>query len=542
MNQIQNGHGTNNNLKGTRTNQQQQQPQGNQNQQPQGNRNQPITKSKIMTYLGPRGYTVPKENLDEDERKYIRTELTIRPYIPKAPVQPAAYPIYRESPLKMYVPRYFGIGAYGPPDSIKIGAGDPISPEVTFQGDMRDYQKDIVRKYLNHVGAAGGGLLDVDPGKGKTVMALYILAQLRRKTLVVVHKSFLMNQWIERIQQFLPGARVGRIQGQIVDIDDKDIVLGMLQSLSMKEYPADMFDSFGLTVFDEVHHMGAEVFCQCMMKVTTMYTLGLSGTMQRKDGLTKVFKMFLGDVVHKEKAASEHRVIVKAINYCVDDAAFNETEYDYRGNPKFSTMISRVCDYAHRSEFILRVLQRELAENPEQQVMILGHNKSLLTYLHKAIEHRGIASVGYYVGGMKEADLKASESRKVIIATYAMASEGLDIKTLTTLIMASPKTDVCQSVGRILRVKHGRPLVIDIVDQQDIFRNQWHKRRAYYVKQNYDILMTDSTTYDAHTPVEWMLNYVAKIKEVGLNSKVEAKPLNKEEGTKAKGWAGLPIV
>jgi hypothetical protein len=62
------------------------------------------------------------------------------------------------------------------------------------------------------------------------------------------------------------------------------------------------------------------------------------------------------------------------------------------------------------------------------------------------------------------------------------------------------------------------------------------------VKQNYDILMTDSTTYDAHTPVEWMLNYVAKIKEVGLNSKVEAKPLNKEEGTKAKGWAGMPIM
>jgi superfamily II DNA or RNA helicase len=495
--------------------------------------------SNAITYLGPRGYTIHKENLDEDERKYIRTELTIRPYIPKAPVQPAAYPVYRESPLKMYLPRYFGIGAYGPPEAIKIGAGEPI--DVAFQGDMRDYQKDIVQKYLNHVGTGGGGLLDVDPGKGKTVMALYILAQLRRKTLVVVHKSFLMNQWIERIEQFLPGARVGRIQGQIVDIEDKDIVLGMLQSLSMKEYPADMFDSFGLTVFDEVHHMGAEVFCQCMMKVTTLYTLGLSGTMQRKDGLTKVFKMFLGDVVHKEKAASEHRVVVKAINYCVDDAAFNETEYDYRGNPKFSTMISRVCDYAHRSEFILRVLQKELAENPEQQVMILGHNKSLLTYLHKAIEHRGIASVGYYVGGMKEADLKASESRKVIIATYAMASEGLDIKTLTTLIMASPKTDVCQSVGRILRVKHGRPLVIDIVDQQDIFRNQWYKRRAYYVKQNYDILMTDSPTYDAnaHEPVQWTPDHVAKTVDAKANAKATDAKAKKAD---VKGWIGLPII
>jgi superfamily II DNA or RNA helicase len=169
--------------------------------------------------------------------------------------------------------------------------------------------------------------------------------------------------------------------------------------------------------------------------------------------------------------------------------------------------------------------------------MILAHNKSLLTYLHKAIEHRGIAdgSVGYYVGGMKEADLKASESRKVIIATYAMASEGLDIKTLTTLVMASPKTDVCQSVGRILRVKHGRPLVIDIVDQQDIFRNQWHKRRAYYVKQNYDILMTDSPTYDAHHPVQWTPNHVAKTKEV------ETKSLKKDV-EKAKGWAGMPIM
>jgi superfamily II DNA or RNA helicase len=105
----------------------------------------------------------------------------------------------------MYVPRYFGIGAYGPPEAVKIGPGDPIT--ITFQGEMRDYQKDIVQKYLKHVGTGGGGLLDVDPGKGKTVMALYILAQLRRKTLVVVHKSFLMNQWIERIEQFLPGAR-----------------------------------------------------------------------------------------------------------------------------------------------------------------------------------------------------------------------------------------------------------------------------------------------------------------------------------------------
>jgi superfamily II DNA or RNA helicase len=106
---------------------------------------------------------------------------------------------------------------------------------------------------------------------------------------------------------------------------------------------------------------------------------------------------------------------------------------------------------------------------------------------------------------MKEAALKQSESKKVIIATYAMASEGLDIKTLTTLIMASPKTDVCQSVGRILRVKHASPLVIDIIDPQDVFRSQWLKRQTYYIKQKYKIVMTDTEGYYKNT---WTVKYM----------------------------------
>jgi len=218
--------------------------------------------------------------------------------------------------------------------------------------------------------------------------------------------------------------------------------------------------------------------------------------MQRKDGLTKVFKMFLGDIIHKEKSnTSEHKVIVKSIQYKVDDEEFNEIKYDYRGNPLYSTMISKLCNYNHRSEFILKVLKNELEINNEQQIMILAHNKTLITYLFKAIEHRNIGTVGYYIGGMKEEQLKQSESKKIIIATYAMASEGLDIKTLTTLIMASPKTDVCQSVGRILRTKHTNPLVIDIVDSHDIFAKQWQKRRQYYIKQKYNIISSNNNDY-----------------------------------------------
>jgi len=447
-----------------------------------------------MSYLGKKGYSIYKIDLTNKEQMYIRTELTVKPYLPKSPIQPEPFPIYRESPQKIYLPRHFGVEHFGDVTENKLPLGDDIS--LDFVGELREYQVNIVNKYVNAVGDSGGGLLDVDPGKGKTVMALNIISKLKKKALVIVHKSFLLNQWIERIQQFLPGARVGKIQGQIIDIEDKDIVIGMLQSLSQKDYPGDLFDSFGISIYDETHHLGAEVFSKSMMKCMTNYTLGLSGTMQRKDGLTKVFKMFLGNIIHKEKSnTSEHDVLVKGINYKVDDAEFNEMKYDYRGNPLYSTMISKLCNFNRRSEFILNVLKNELEQNNNQQIMILAHNKTLITYLHKAIEHRNIGTVGYYIGGMKEEQLKESENKKIIIATYAMASEGLDIKTLTTLIMASPKTDVCQSVGRILRTKHTRPLVIDIIDQHDIFVKQWQKRRQYYIKQKYNIISTDNSKY-----------------------------------------------
>jgi superfamily II DNA or RNA helicase len=449
--------------------------------------------ANISTYLGSKGYTIYKECLDGKEQRLLKDELNVRPYIPKAPVQPPAYPVFRESTLKYYLPRYYGLKNYGEAEENRLPPGSDI--QLTFAGDLRDYQIKIVDIYKKSASSVGGGLLEIPCGRGKTVIALKIIAEMRKKTLVIVHKGFLLNQWIERIEQFLPGAKVGRIQGQLLDIEGKDIVIGMLQSLSMKEYPETLFDSFGLTIVDECHHISSEVFCRSLQKIITRYTLGLSATMQRKDGLTKVFKMFLGEIVYSEERETTDTVLVKAIQFVSPDREFNEMCYDYRGNPAYSTMISKLCAFNTRSEFILTVLEKELKIAPAQQMMVLAHNKCLLEYLHDAIAHRQLATVGYYVGGMKEPALKKSETCQIIIATYAMASEALDIKTLTTLILATPKTDIVQAVGRILRVKHERPLVIDIVDSHEVFLSQWQKRRKYYTSNNYTVMHTKSHLY-----------------------------------------------
>ena len=461
----------------------------------------------MNTYLGQKGYTINKSELTIEKQVKIRNDLMIKPFVIGSHLNDTkTFPAYRESHNKFYVPHYYGVEHFGPPKQYKISEGIEINLE--FSGKLRENQEIVVNTYLNHVKKVGfgGGLLELPCAYGKTVLSLNIISQLKKKTFIIVHKEFLMNQWIERIEQFLPAARVGKIQGPIIDVDDKDIVIGMLQSLSMKEYPASIFESFGLTIIDEVHHISSEVFSNSLFKLVTKYMLGLSATMNRKDGTTSVFKMFLGDIIFKGKRDEERAVTVRAIEYYVDDDDFNEVKLDYRGKPQYSTMISKLCEYNRRSEFVLKVLSDMLKENPNQQVMILAHNKNLLKYLHDAVAHRNIANVGYYVGGMKESALKETESKKVVIATYAMAAEALDIKTLTTLIMATPKTDIEQSVGRILREKHSSPIVVDIVDSHDLFKNQWRKRKIFYKKENYKIIYTISTEYTTDLST-WTLVY-----------------------------------
>jgi len=476
----------------------------------------------MNTYLGQKGYTILKKELTIEQCANIRKELMAKPITQSAPglgPPPITFPIYRESPNKFYLPRYYGEANFGKPKTIQLSQGDNI--DITFTGSLREIQKPVVSKYLSHVLSTqnGGGLLELFCGFGKTCLALYICAQLKKKTLIIVHKEFLLNQWIERISEFLPNARIGRIQAQIIDIEDKDIVIGMLQSLSMKDYPDTMFSSFGLTIIDEVHHISSEVFSQALFKIVTLYTLGLSATMERKDGTTNVFKMFLGDILYKSKREDEENVVVRGIEYISNDDEFNEVPTDWRGNVLYSTLIGKLCTFNNRSEFILNVLKDMIAENSSQQIMIIAHNKNLLKYLYDAIEYREIATVGYYVGGMKEKALKDSECKMVIIATYSMASEGLDIKTLSALIMATPKTDIEQTVGRILREKHNNPIIVDIIDKHETLQNQWRKRKTFYKKQNYKIICTNSKDYVPDTS-KWQ--QIAKPKKSSDNTNSRA--------------------
>ena len=461
------------------------------------------------SYLGKKGYTVLKTAISVEELEFLKKDLYMAPVVFGTPGygEPVdtAFPIYRENSNKIYLPRFYGIERYGFPSQCEIENGIDIN--VPFVKELRDYQTNVVNIFVENVKKSilndetksmqcgGGGIIQLPCGSGKTVLTLKIISELKKKTLIIVHKEFLMNQWIERIQEFLPSAKIGKIQAAVCDTDDKDIVIGMVQTLYSREYPQELYNQFGLTIVDEVHRISSEQFSKTLFRTITSYMLGISATVKRKDGLEKVLYSFIGKLLYSMERTQDDIVTVRAIQYTTKDTEFNEVEQDFRGNTKYSTMISKLCAFCPRSDFVVRVLADLILENPDNQIMILAHNRCLLTYLYDEIVSKKIATVGYYVGGMKEAALKETESKQIVVATYSMAAEALDIKTLSTLVMVTPKTDIVQSVGRILRMKHDNPIIVDIIDNHEVFKNQWRQRKTFYRKSNYRIYTIDSTDY-----------------------------------------------
>jgi superfamily II DNA or RNA helicase len=148
-------------------------------------------------------------------------------------------------------------------------------------------------------------------------------------------------------------------------------------------------------------------------------------------------------------------------------------------------MINELCECPIRTRFIVDHIEPLLVQ--KRKILVLSDRRGHLEAISRLL--KTTVRWGFYYGGMNQDALKRSESCDVILGTFQMAQEGLDIRGLNTLILASPKSDVVQATGRILRDKPSErthiPLIMDIVDDFSIFSNQSKKRMTYYKKEGY---------------------------------------------------------
>ena len=438
------------------------------------------------------GYKVLKTN-PTVHAEQLRKTLTVKPFIPSVfvPNKNAVprYKVYGEVEDAFYLPKHFGIEHFGPYTQSTRDVAQTDGSFWTFNGRIRESQEAVVNSFLKPT--PHDGVISLHTGGGKTVCALYIASQLRLPTLVIVHNSFLRDQWIDRVKSFLPNARIGRIQGDTFEIGG-EVTIAMLQTLSMKDVSLASFKPFGLVIVDECHHIASEVFVQALPKVTSKYMLGLSATPTRKDGLMFVAHWFLGPLLYEsEKTDIEDTSIqVEVYEYQNDDPTFNEIIYNKQGVMFTTLMINKLTEEKQRTQWLAEILQDVLEESPERQILVLTdrvqHTKDILSSLPSELQEKA-AILSTDVHATKRSEY--CSSRSILIATYAMCKEGFDVPTLNTLMMATPRPDIDQIVGRILRVEKSarkiHPLILDIVDPQ--FRRQFQERNGLYKKRNYTV-------------------------------------------------------
>jgi superfamily II DNA or RNA helicase len=254
-----------------------------------------------------------------------------------------------------------------------------------------------------------------------------------------------------------PKARIGSIQGEVFDIQNKDIVVGMVQTIALKEHPPNHFQSFGLVIVDECHHIASEGFSQAVPKLTSKYMLGLSATPERKDRFIGVIHSVSGPLLYVSNKTDKVDELVNVEVYEFEgDPHHNEVIYNNSGVMFTSLMINKVVENTERNKLIIQILEDILQEG-ERQVLVLSdrveHTKTLFGLLNSSLQ----SLTGILSRGMKPAVRdEFCKSKKILIATYQLCKEGFDVPTLNTLLMATPRPDVIQTVGRVMRQKRPR--------------------------------------------------------------------------------------
>jgi len=442
------------------------------------------------------------QRIKDSSELALKKALTVRPFsIVKPQFQPK-YPVYHEDKKYLYLPKHFGIERYG---QVPSQRDVPETPEVHWQfaGSIRPAQIPVVNSFL--FPEPHDGIISLHTGGGKTVCALYIASRLRLPTLVIIHNSFLRDQWIDRVKAFLPNARIGRVQADVCDVADKDIVIVMLQTLSMKELNVDLFKPIGLVIVDECHHIASEVFVQALPKVTSKYMLGLSATPDRKDKLMYAIHWFLGPLLYKSETGDsvDTKVNVEVYEYQNDDPVFNEIVTSSQGMVSVPIMVNKLTACEDRTAWLCRIIEDVM--DTDRQMLVLSdrvqHCEDLLAGLTPELKEKACI-----LSTAVKSDVRTEycKTKAILIATYSMCKEGFDVATLNTLLMATPRPDIDQIVGRILRVeKKGRvvhPLIVDIVDPQ--FRRQFGQRNSLYKKREYRVTKMALPSSSSQTAAE----------------------------------------
>lgn len=356
---------------------------------------------------------------------------------------------------------------------------------------------ELLKSGQNHVFCA-------PTGAGKTVMAGVIACGLGQPAMVVVNKQDLMDSWYETLTVVLgiPPTLIGKVQQDICDWQGKAIVLGMAQSLVIEDrYPPEMYRAFGLLVCDEVHQMPTEMFGKVFQIFPAKYRLGLSATPDRSDGKWRIIEAHVGPVlVMGTSIPMIPKILVKKTQWKIptykkrqDNGTWREEKIPHAPGKMMLVNKAMASSQSRNAEIVEFVIE---AYRKGRRTLILSDLTDHLDRLFQMLTSSGVPGdkIGYYVGGMKKHEREDTKKNALtILGTYKMVSTGTDCAVWDTLVPATPRADIRQILGRVLRFMDGKktPVALDLVDYDGVFNGFHLNRLKYYYSLKAEIVWMD---------------------------------------------------
>ena len=460
-------------------------------------------------------FKIPKTDSNTELIAELKRGLTVTPQVfsPIPGAKQLSFPMFSEDGKSLSIPFAYGFqkGYITKSDLLKRiksieDNATKIEVEFSSQYPLRDYQELGLRKTLSSLKSNCGALLALQTGAGKSALGCAVIAKLKMKTLIIVHKRFLLEQWMETIKKFLGDCQVSIIQGEKVDLSGQ-IVIGMLQSIVFKDYDKSIFSSFSVVILDEVHHAPANRFSEAItQKLDNIYIVGLSATPKRQDGI-KV-EWLVSPITFKFERKFDNSPIVHIVDY--EDSKPIDFVFTRCGTISTPNMINNLVLDEDRNNLIVDSLQKIYEQDDAELrfTLVVSDRRNHLEHLYDLIQENEILKkyrTGFQVGNMKKKVFDESrENSQIILGTFQLLSEGWDSPRMNTLFLVTPKSNIQQVNGRILRVQHSiNPIIVDFNDSSIYcFQPAFKKRERFFKSQNYPIIYGNTLDLDKEIDTE----------------------------------------
>ena len=344
---------------------------------------------------------------------------------------------------------------------------------ANFKFDLRPSQKAV------HDEINDNAIVNAWVSWGKTFTGLAIAAKLGQKTLVVTHTTNLRNQWEKEVEKCF-GITPGRI-GSGDFKTNAPIVVGNIQSLYRKM--DDIKKMFGTVILDEMHHVSSPTFTRIVDEMPARYKIGLTGTLERKDGRHVVFRDYFGNNVLKPP---KENYLIPKVHIVKSEIRFLDGAY--------TPWAERINHLAYDEEYVhsVAMIAAKYAALGHK-VLVVSDRVAFLKACARLVGDNAVSITGDMDFEERENTMQLiKEDKNILFGTQSIFSEGISLNDLSCLVLGTPVNNeplLTQLIGRVIRDKEGKqqPIVVDIHLKGKTAARQANARMGYYIKQDYEV-------------------------------------------------------